>query len=47
MPPLDPVHIPRVSVYKNLQDIRVTGELSNLTAKGASSIVFKSLKFVY
>lgn len=44
LPPLDPVHIPRVSVYKNLQDIRVTGELSNLTAKGASSITFKSLK---
>ncbi|XP_060861771.1 uncharacterized protein LOC132938771 [Metopolophium dirhodum] len=44
LPPLDPVHIPRVSVYKNLQDIRVTGELSNLTAKGASLITFKSLK---
>ncbi|XP_025198797.1 protein takeout-like [Melanaphis sacchari] len=44
LPPLDPVHIPRVSVYKNMQDIRVTGELSNLTAKGASSITFKALK---
>ncbi|KAE9545414.1 hypothetical protein AGLY_000957 [Aphis glycines] len=44
LPPLDPVHIPRVSVYKNTQEIRVTGELSNLTAKGASSITFKALK---
>lgn len=47
LPPLDPVHIPKVSVYKNTQDIRVAGELFKLTAKGASSITFKALKCVY
>lgn len=44
LPPLDPVYVPRISVNKNLQNVQVTGELSNLTAKGASSITFKTLK---
>lgn len=46
LPSLDPVYIPKLSIYRDLQDIKVIGELYNLTAKGASSISTKSLKCV-
>lgn len=46
LPSLDPVHIPRLTFYKNLQDFVATGELINLTASGASSITAKTLKCV-
>lgn len=44
LPSLDPVHIPKLSIYRDLQDIKVIGELYNLTAKGASSISTTFLK---
>lgn len=47
LPLLDPVVIPSIPISKTLQDIKVTGKLTNLTAKGATSITVKTFKFVH
>lgn len=46
LPPLDPVRISKISIRRTLQDIKVFGELLNLTAKEASSITVKTLMCV-
>ncbi|VVC32161.1 Haemolymph juvenile hormone binding [Cinara cedri] len=43
LPSLDPLYIPKVSIHGTRQDIRMTGELYNLTAKGSDSMTVKTL----
>ncbi|XP_025408298.1 uncharacterized protein LOC112682050 [Sipha flava] len=44
LPPLDPVHIPRISIGRSMQDINVTGDLFNLIANGTKSVTAKAFK---
>lgn len=46
LPSLDPVRIPKISIHRTLQDIKVSGELIDLVAKNASSMILKTSKCV-